>query len=148
MSHNMQAFDNTSSMTVSEVYDLTQQKYYSKRRCQCACGFLNRKVSFRVWKILLFLLLLLMVILLEGILIAFYGPSLDREILLWKTLAELEKVLCDLTKTKELMVIDTEWRCIWIYSTNYFMNSSYHIYTKSWLLLWKAPLDTNLHVNF
>lgn len=77
MSHTMQAFDNTTSMTVSEVYDLTKQKYYTKKRGQCACGFLNRKVSIRVWRILLFLFILLVLILLEGLLVAFYGPSLE-----------------------------------------------------------------------
>ena len=70
----MRTFDSTTTLTVSEGYDLTNQQHYSKKRCQCACGALNRKVTFRVWHLLLFFLVILLIMLLVGVLAAMYGP--------------------------------------------------------------------------
>ena len=74
MSTGMRTFDSTTTLTVSEGYDLTNQQHYSKRRCQCACGALNRKVTFRVWHLLLFFFVILLIMLLVGVLAAMYGP--------------------------------------------------------------------------
>lgn len=71
----MRAFDSSTTLTVSEGYDLTNQQHYSKRRCQCTCGVLNRKVTLRVWHILLFLLIVAAIIAVLGLLIAMYGPG-------------------------------------------------------------------------
>ena len=71
----MRAFDSSTTLTVSEGYDLTNQQHYAKRRCRCACNFLNKRCSFRVWHILLFLLILTLVIALMGLLLAMYGPG-------------------------------------------------------------------------
>lgn len=71
----MRTFDSSTTLTVSEGYDLTNQQHYSKRRCRCSYDFLNKKCSFRVWHILLFLLIIALVIALMGLLLAMYGPG-------------------------------------------------------------------------
>lgn len=71
----MRAFDSSTTLTVSEGYDLTNQQHYSKKRCRCSCNFLNKKCSFRVWQILLFLFIVAVIIALMGVLVAAYGPG-------------------------------------------------------------------------
>lgn len=71
----MRSFDSATTLTVSEGYDLTNQQYYSKRRCRCSCDFFNKKCTFRVWQILLFLFIIAVIIVLLGLLVAAYGPG-------------------------------------------------------------------------
>ena len=73
----MPQFDSTTTLTVSEGYDLTNQNHYSKWRCRCrCCNFLYRKCcSFRLWKVLLFLFILLLIFALILLLLMRYGPG-------------------------------------------------------------------------
>ncbi|KAL9951517.1 hypothetical protein ACROYT_G044192 [Oculina patagonica] len=71
----MQAFNSSTTLTVSEGYDLTNQQHYSKKRCRCSCDFMNKKCTLRVWQILLFLFIIPVIIALMGLLIAAYGPG-------------------------------------------------------------------------
>ena len=72
----MPQFDSTTTLTVSEGYDLTNQNHYSKWRCRCRCNFLYRKCcSFRLWKVLVFLFILLLIVALILLLLMRYGPG-------------------------------------------------------------------------
>lgn len=69
----MPKFDSQATLTVSEGYDLKNQHHYFSRRC--GCDYFHTRVSFRVWQVLLFLLVVAVVITIMGLLIAMFGPG-------------------------------------------------------------------------
>lgn len=69
----MPTFDSQATLTVSEGYDLRNQHHYSSRRC--GCDYFHTRWFFRVWQVLLFLLVVAVVITIMGLLIAMFGPG-------------------------------------------------------------------------
>lgn len=69
----MPTFDSQATLTVSEGYDLRNQHHYSSRRC--GCDYFHTRWAFRVWQVLLFLLVVAVVITIMGLLIAMFGPG-------------------------------------------------------------------------
>ena len=57
----VQAFDSATTLTVCEGSDVTKQKPYFKKRCNC-CDCFHRRCTFRVWQVLLFLFVTVVII--------------------------------------------------------------------------------------
>ena len=66
----MSRFDSQTTLSVSEGYDLTRQHHYVNR-----CEFFHKKCSFRIWQVILFLLMLAAIIIVMSLLIAMFGPG-------------------------------------------------------------------------
>jgi len=74
MSRDMAKFDSQATLAVAEGYDLTKQHHYVKKRCDC-CEYFHRRCSFRVWKVIVFLLVVAVIMAVMGLLIAMFGPG-------------------------------------------------------------------------
>ena len=57
----VRAFDSATTLTVCEGYDVTKQEPHFKKRCNC-CDRFHRRCTFRVWQVLLFLLVTAVII--------------------------------------------------------------------------------------
>lgn len=66
----MSKFDSQATLSVSEGYDLTTQHHYVNR-----CEFFHKECSFRIWQVILFLLMLAAIVIVMGLLIAMFGPG-------------------------------------------------------------------------
>ena len=70
----MTPMDSQTTLTISEGYDLPTQQHYAKKKFSC-CDCFHRQCTFRLWQILVFLLVLAFIIAVMGLLIAMFGPG-------------------------------------------------------------------------
>ena len=70
----MKPIDSQTTLTISESCDLPTQQHYTKKKVSC-CDCFHRKCPFRLWQILVFLLVIAFVIAVMGLLIAMFGPG-------------------------------------------------------------------------
>lgn len=70
----MTPMDSQTTLTISEGYDLPTQKRYTKKKFSC-CDCFHRQCTFRLWQILVFLLVIAFIIAVMGLLIAMLGPG-------------------------------------------------------------------------
>ena len=66
--------DSQTTLTISEGYDLPTQQHYTKKKFSC-CDCFHRQCTFRLWQILVFLLVIAFIIAVMGLLIAMLGPG-------------------------------------------------------------------------
>ena len=71
---NMNQFDSKTTLNISEGYDLQNQEHYVNRRRGLGDCF-HKKCSFRVWQVLVSLLVVAAIITVMGLLIAMLGPG-------------------------------------------------------------------------
>ena len=79
---NIQTFDSSTTLRICEEgYDMTKQKYYSKKRCTFSCcDCFHKKCAFRVWHILLFLFIIIVIIGALVVIIAMFGPARSPDV--------------------------------------------------------------------
>lgn len=70
----MTPMDSQTTLTISEGYDLPTQQHYTKKKFSC-CDCFHRQCTFRLWQILVFLLVIAFIIAVLGLLIAMLGPG-------------------------------------------------------------------------
>ena len=66
--------DSQTTLTISEGYDLPTQQHYTNKKFSC-CDCFHRQCTFRLWQILVFLLVIAFIIAVMGLLIAMLGPG-------------------------------------------------------------------------
>ena len=71
---NMNKFDSKTILIISEGYDLKNQEHYVYKKCGL-CDCFHETCSFRVWKVLVFLLVVAAIMTVMGLLIAMFGPG-------------------------------------------------------------------------
>lgn len=70
----MTPMDSQTTLTISEGYDLPTQQHYTKKKFSC-CDCFHRQCTFRLWQILVFVLVIAFIIAVMGLLIAMFGPG-------------------------------------------------------------------------
>lgn len=70
----MPKFDSQATLTVTEGYDFTKQEHYIKKKCS-ACDCFHRRCTFRVWQVIVILLVVAFIIAVMGVLLAMFGPG-------------------------------------------------------------------------
>ena len=70
----MTPMDSQTTLTISEGYDLPTEQHYTKKKFSC-CDCFHRQCTFRLWQILVFLLVIAFIIAVMGLLIAMLGPG-------------------------------------------------------------------------